>query len=183
MNKILIAFLTITMSVVLIGCGDKNASSNSNVTSKEKVTSENKVKTDQVTKTEEVSKEQETSENKNIPKTVTSEYKPRFGQILDVTKLGKKLTIKFKISPSYNNKATINQNGFNMEDLILNQGADKFDSIDYWAVADMQDGSESKVISFTVDKNLITSIKNKNTVGNQIVDKAKDVWILPSLKN
>ncbi|EGO86270.1 hypothetical protein G8S49_11065 [Clostridium botulinum C] len=183
MNKILIAFLTIIMSVVLIGCGDENTLGNSNVTSKEKVTSENKVKTEPVNKTKEVSQKQESIEDKNTPKTVTADYKPRFGQILEAIKLGKKLTIKFKISPSYNNKTTIHQNGFNMEDLILNQGADKFDSIDYWAVADMQDGSESKVISFTLDKNLIDSIKNRNTVGNQIVDKAKDVWILPSLKN
>ena len=66
--------------------------------------------------------------------------------------------------------------------MILNQGADKYDEIQYWAVADMTDGSESKVISFTVDKDLISMIKNKQIVGNQIVDYGKDLWILPSLK-
>lgn len=47
----------------------------------------------------------------------------------------------------------------------------------------MNDGSESKVISFTIPKNQINAIKNKQIVGNQIVDKATDVWILPSLLN
>ena len=46
----------------------------------------------------------------------------------------------------------------------------------------MTSGEESKVISFTVDEDLIKSIKECNTVANQIVDKAKDVWILPSLQ-
>lgn len=113
---------------------------------------------------------------------ITYKYKSRFGEVLEANKLGEKLTIKFKISPSYSNKATIHQNGFNMEDLILNQGGDQFDEINYWAVADMEDGAENKVISFTLDKNLINAVKNRNIVGNQIVEKAKDVWILPSLK-
>ncbi|WP_460299602.1 hypothetical protein [Clostridium botulinum] len=137
-------------------------------------------------KTEITSKDKVTTEVKeeeNIPKVVTSNYKAKHGELLEANKLGKKLTIKLKISPSYNNKATIHQNGFNIEDLILNQGGDQFDEINYWAVADMEDGSESKVISFTLDKNLINAVKNKNIVGNQIVEKANDVWILPSLKN
>jgi len=112
-----------------------------------------------------------------------SQYKAKFGNILEANKLGKSLTIKFKIKSSISNKTTIDQNGFNVEDLILNQGASQFETINYWAVADMEDGSESKVISFTLNKDLIKSVKSQNTFGNQIVDKANDVWILPSLKN
>lgn len=107
----------------------------------------------------------------------------KFGELLDVTTNNDILIIKAKISPSYNNRATINQNGFNVEDIILNQGGDAFNEIQYWAVADMTDGSESKVISFTLTKDQITSVKNKQLVGNQIVNKATDVWILPSLQN
>lgn len=125
-------------------------------------------------------KEQETSVA-NIPKRASNLYEIKFGQLLDAIENNNVLVIKAKIEPSYNNKATINQNGFNIEDLILNKNADLYDEIQYWAVADMEDGTESKVISFTVDKNLIKSIKNKSTVGNQIIDQAKDVWILPSL--
>lgn len=92
------------------------------------------------------------------------------------------LIVKAKISPSYSNKTTIDQNGYNVADLIKNQGADKFNEIQYWAVADMTDGSESKVISFTLNKDLINKIKEGSLVDNKIVDNAQDVWILPSLR-
>ena len=111
-----------------------------------------------------------------------SSYKARFGTFIEGNISQNILVVKFKIQSSTSNKATIHQNGYNIEDMILNQGADKYNEIQYWAVADMEDGSESKVISFTVDKDLITKIKNQQVVGNQIVDCAKDVWILPSLK-
>ncbi len=121
-------------------------------------------------------------ESENTPQDVKYKYKAKFGELLEANKLGNKLTVKFKIEPKGSNKTTIHQNGYNVEDLILNQGCDSLDSIDYWAIASMEDGSESKVISFTLDKNLIDKVKNKQIVGNQIVDKANDVWILPSLK-
>jgi len=126
---------------------------------------------------------QKTKTADNIPEVVTSRYKAKFGQILEANKLGATLTIKFKIKPSYNNQATIHQNGYNVEDLILNQNADQYDTINYWAVADMEDGSEGKVVSFTLNKSLIQDIKSKNLAGIRIVDSAKDVWILSSLKN
>ncbi|MGU9052051.1 hypothetical protein ACV3XU_10690 [Clostridium perfringens] len=109
--------------------------------------------------------------------------KLKHGELLDVNINDKILTIKAKISPSYNNKATIKQNGFNVEDIILNKGGDLFDEIQYWAVADMTDGDESKVISFTLTKDQINAVKNKQLLGNQIVEQANDVWILPSLRN
>ena len=107
----------------------------------------------------------------------------KFGELLDVNTNDKILIVKGKIESSYSNKATINQNGYNVVDIILNQGGDSFDEIQYWAVADMTDGRESKVISFTLTKELINAVKNKKLLGNQIVDKATDVWILPSLRN
>lgn len=111
-----------------------------------------------------------------------STYELKHGELLDRTISGDTLVIKAKIEPSYKNSATINQNGFNVEDIVKNQDGDKYKKIQYWAVADMSNGSESKVISFTLNEDLIKSIKNGNTVGNQIVDKAQDVWILPSLQ-
>lgn len=119
----------------------------------------------------------------SMPKSITSNYKAKFGQVLEANQLNGKLTIKFKIDSSMSKKLTIDKNGFNVEDLIVNQGADKYDQINYWAVADMTDETESKVISFTVNKDLIQQVKNKQIFGQQIVDKANDVWILPSLKN
>lgn len=107
----------------------------------------------------------------------------KFGTLLDSNVYDNKLVIKTKISPSYSNSATINQNAFNVADIIKNQGAYKFDEIQYWAVSDMTDGSESKVISFTVSKDLINKIKNGTVVDNKVIDYADDVWILPSLRN
>ena len=126
------------------------------------------------------------NEEASVDNTTTSTAKVsslKFGELLDVTTNDGILIIKAKISPSYSNKATITQNGFNVEDIILNQGGDSFDEIQYWAIADMTDGSESKVISFTLTKDHINSVKNEQLFGNEIVDKATDVWILPSLQN
>jgi hypothetical protein len=93
------------------------------------------------------------------------------------------LVIKVKIKPSTTNKLTIDQNGYNVEDLIKNQGCDKYDKIDYWAVADMDNGKEEKVVSFTLDKNTIQGIKDGNIVANEIVNTyANDVYIHQSLK-
>lgn len=134
---------------------------------------------------EDLKKEEETSnkiDQENIPLVVTANYKAKFGEVKEANALGKSLTIKFKIEPSYNNEATINQNSFNVEDLILNQKGDQYETINYWAVADMEDGSEGKVISFTLDKELIEAVKNRNLIGKKIVERANDVWILPSLK-
>lgn len=129
--------------------------------------------------TEEVS-----SDNTINTTNITANVKSlKFGELLDVSTNDNLLIIKAKISPSYSNKSTINQNGYNVADIILNQGGDLFDEIKYWAVADMTDGSERKVISFTLTKELINSVKNKQLFGNQIVNKATDVWILPSLQN
>nr|WP_295735309.1 hypothetical protein [uncultured Intestinibacter sp.] len=105
----------------------------------------------------------------------------KYGQFEEAFAYDDLLVVKAKISPSYSNKATINQNNFNVEDIIKNQGGDKFKEIQYWAIADMKDGSESKVISFTVGEDVIQAIKNRRLAGNQIIEYSTDVWILPSL--
>lgn len=110
-------------------------------------------------------------------------YTLKFGDLVSTFDSGDTLIVKAKIEHVGSNKYTIDQNGYNIEDLILNQNvADKYNSIQYWAVAAMSDGSEEKVISFTIDKPLIDKIKNKNVVANQIINNASDVWIIQSLK-
>lgn len=91
------------------------------------------------------------------------------------------LVVKAKISSSYNNKATVDQNYYNVEDLIQNQGCGDFDEIQYWAVADMSDGSERKVVSFTVGSDLIQSILDKSVAANQLGGYVDELYILPSL--
>ncbi|XZL35211.1 hypothetical protein ACSXBK_09950 [Clostridium perfringens] len=159
MRKGLIIFFSfIIIASVALGCGN------------------DKTKKIEETKIEESSGEINKNSEGNISKL-------KYGELLDVNINDKILIIKAKISPSYNNKATIKQNGFNVEDIILNQGGDLFDEIQYWAVADMTNGDESKVISFTLTKDQINAVKNKQLLGNKLVDQANDVWILPSLRD
>lgn len=116
-----------------------------------------------------------------------SGYSLQFGDLLSTIENnidGKNvIVVKAKITSSLTNKMTIDQNYHNVEDLIKNQGCDKFDEIQYWAVADMADGSEGKVISFTVDSDLIQKIKSSAVVAIQMGDYVSDLYILPSLLN
>lgn len=91
------------------------------------------------------------------------------------------LVIKAKITALSTNKTTIDQNYFNVENIIKNQGGDQYTEIQYWAVADMTSGEESKVISFTLDSSTIQMIKNGSIAATQIGDYANDLYILPSL--
>jgi flagellar basal body-associated protein FliL len=119
------------------------------------------------------------------PETEASAYTLEHGELLEANTNeidGQNvLVVKAKIASSYDNGATINQNYYNVEDLIQSQGCDEFDEIQYWAVADMSDGSEQKVVSFTVDADLIQQIADKKVVANQLGDYVTDLWILPSL--
>ena len=103
------------------------------------------------------------------------------GDLLDATINGTSLIVKAKIQPSYSNQATIDQNYFNVTDLVQDQGCDIFREIQYWAVADMTNGSEGKVIQFTVSRDLIKHIKEDGLLGAMIADYVDDLWILPSL--
>ena len=113
------------------------------------------------------------------------QYTLQHGTLLDANPKGgvnmDTLVIKAKITPSYNNEATIHQNYFNIEDIVRNQGGTEFAAIDYWAVADMTDGSESKVISFLVNSDTINALYNQKIPANQLGDYAEDLYILPSL--
>ncbi len=90
--------------------------------------------------------------------------------------------IKAKIEPSYNNKATIHHNFFNVENFIKNQNGNTYDEIQYWAVADMTNGEEEKVISFTVDKKIIDDLYNDKIATNMLDSYLNDFWVIESLK-
>lgn len=109
-------------------------------------------------------------------------YSLEYGDLLDANENDGVLIVKAKISPQTSDKLTIDQNYYNVDDLIQSQGCDKFDEIQYWAVADMADGSEQKVISFTVDKSLIGQISGGNFPANTMGDYVTDLWIHQSLE-
>lgn len=110
------------------------------------------------------------------------EYTLRYGELLQTTVNGTTLVIKAKIEPQLTKKITIKQNYYNVCDIITDQGGDAFTEIQYWAVADMTDGSEGKVISFTLDDWVIEMIAEKKIYPAMLEDYAQDLYILPSLK-
>ena len=89
---------------------------------------------------------------------------------------------KPKITPNATNKLTVAQNYHNAVDLIAEQGYSDCE-LQYWAVADMSDGSEGKVISFTVPADIAEKVASGDVVATQLPDLVTDLWILPSLSN
>lgn len=104
-----------------------------------------------------------------------------YNELLDVTTNGGTIVIKVKVSPSMNNSLTVKGCGFDVYEAIQDYGLDQYDEIQYWGVADMTDGTEQKVISFTVSKDLIEKIANGSVLENQVVQNASDVWVHQSL--
>lgn len=107
----------------------------------------------------------------------------QFGDFLNANINGTTLVVKAKITSSYSNESTINQNYYNVCDLIRNQGASQFGEIQYWAVADMSDGSEQKVVSFTVPKSTIDMVAAaERFADNTLGDYVTDLWVHQSLR-
>lgn len=134
-----------------------------------------------------VSSEPESSEAEESSKRAeVNGYYVKFGTILDANPEGgvdgTTLVIKAKIDSQINNDTTINQNYYNVEDIVKNQNGTNFECIDYWAVADMADGSESKVMAFTIDVDTIKGLADGTILPNQLGDYADDLYIHPSLK-
>ena len=105
-----------------------------------------------------------------------------YGELLDLTETDGVCVLKYKITSSATKKMTINQNYYTVVNFIKDGGGDQYNEIQYWAVADMQDGSESKVISFTVSKGLIEKVKAGTVLPTQMGDYVDELWILSSLR-
>lgn len=182
MKKALAFMIALSMSAAMSGCGALFLLASLGSDSSE-ATESTTVETTEESTTVETTEETTQETTEKITK--ETEISMEFGEIESVIYNnidGKSVAVvKAKITPSYSNEATINQNYFNVEDLIVNQGFDKYDEIQYWAVADMTNGSESKVISFTVDAEVIDLLKNKKIPANMLGDYLDDLWVLPSL--
>ena len=105
-----------------------------------------------------------------------------YGELLDLTETDGVCVLKYKITSSATKKMTMNQNYYTVVNFIKDGGGDQYNEIQYWAVADMQDGSESKVISFTVSKGLIEKVKAGTVLPTQMGDYVDELWILSSLR-
>ncbi len=92
------------------------------------------------------------------------------------------IVVKGKIQCLFTNDQTVKQNYFSVCDLIKNWGFDSCQELQYWAVSDMSNGEENKVISFTLDRATIEGVANENIIENQLGDYVSDLYIHPSLK-
>ena len=106
-----------------------------------------------------------------------------YGELLDVIVNDNNVAIvKAKISSSFSHKATIEQNYYNVVDLIRNHDFNEYAEIQYWAVADMSDGSEQKVVSFTVPGETVKMISEAEAFAdNTLGEYVTDLWVHPSL--
>lgn len=120
--------------------------------------------------------------------TDSSQLTVRYGELLSTKEGttddgGPRVVVKTKITSSYDNAATVRQNYYNVADLIRNKGFNKYDEIQYWAVADMTSGDESKVVAFTLDKESIEKIYNEQVLDDNIGEIADDLFIHSSLRS
>lgn len=91
--------------------------------------------------------------------------------------------IEAKIKPSYNNQTTIDQNYYNIVDLIKNNNFNNYNEIQYWAIMNLNNDSDVKVISFTVPKDIIQKIYNNEISDKNLSTYITDLYIHPSLQN
>ena len=113
----------------------------------------------------------------------TTSTKLEYGELLDETTNDGVTVIKAKITPSATNNMTIDQNYYNVVDYIKTHDMNGITELQYWAVADMSSGNESKVISFTVPEELIAKIQAGDVPANQLCDYVTDLWVHQSLKD
>lgn len=108
----------------------------------------------------------------------------KYGELLELNdnrEAAGVVVVKAKIAASTTNELTVAQNYYNAVDLIQNQGFGDCE-LQYWAVADMSDGSEDKVISFTVPSDVVAQVSAGEVAATQLPDLVADLYILPSLK-
>ena len=109
----------------------------------------------------------------------TSEIQLHYGDLLSTTVNGTTIVLKAKITSSLTKKMTVASCFYDVYDAVEKYGLDE---LQYWAVADMTDGSEQKVISFTVSHDTLEKIANGAIVEGQLQSYSTDVWLSPALQ-
>ena len=112
----------------------------------------------------------------------TSEIQLHYGDLLSTTVNGTTIVLKAKITSSLTKKMTVDSCFYDVYDAVEKYGLDQYDELQYWAVADMTDGSEQKVISFTVPHDTLEKIANGSIVEGQLQSYSTDVWLSPALQ-
>jgi len=109
-------------------------------------------------------------------------YDLKYNKLLDVKTSGKTLVIKAKLDSARTNEGYIKSTFFDVIDVIQNEVGKKYKEIQYWAVADMEDGSKQKVISFTLNKKTIQGIYNEQIFESNLDNYLEDLYIHPALR-
>lgn len=114
----------------------------------------------------------------------SKQIKLNFGEILDINtnKDTNAVTLKVKIKSNLTKAMTIKQNYMNAWEFIKAYSGTEYKKLTYWAVADMTDGSESKVIQFNVSEDTIEKVLNGSILENQLGDYVTDLYLHPSLR-
>jgi hypothetical protein len=184
---IVIICVIIVLLSAIIGNSDSGKSSGSSAGYNSDIASESIANNadDSVSEQADFILDESTLNVENIGELDTSNLQLKYGDLISVINGSsndkKVVVIKAKITDSWNNELTIEQNYFSVCDLIKNRGFSVCDEIQYWAVADMSNGNESKVISFTIGSDLIQQIAAGNIIENQLGNYVDDLWIHPSL--
>lgn len=113
----------------------------------------------------------------------TANIQLNYNDLLDVTTTGGRIVIKAKVSPNMTVELMRNGCFFDVYEAIQEYGLEQYDEIQYWAVADMTDGSEQKVISYTVTKDVMEKVADGSIVENKLIDNATDVWLAPAMQD
>jgi hypothetical protein len=190
-NKTLVILFCLCLSVSsLAGCGSSGSSGSGSATQESSGSSEPESEAE----AQEAATDSETKESDPVVFDFSSSDAPsgeqditglsvEFGELLSVINTEGVVVVKTKITSSFSNKATIEQNYYNVAALIRENGFNTCQELQYWAVADMSSGDESKCISFTLDKDTIDAVYNESIVDNQLGNYVTDLWTLPSLQD
>lgn len=111
-----------------------------------------------------------------------NDMKLSHGELQDVTTNGSSIVLKAKIKSSYSKEATIQGCFFSVYEAIQDYGLNQYSQLQYWAVADMTNGTEQKVISFTIPQDVLEGVANETILENQLINYATDVWLAPALQ-
>ncbi len=108
-----------------------------------------------------------------------------YGEVLeqtDQTENGEKIcTLKVKIQANLTKEKTISQNYHNAIQFVENNG-EKYDRIDYIAVAENSVGDEVEAVTFSIPKDTIQKILSGETDVENLPDELENLYILPTLK-
>ena len=107
-----------------------------------------------------------------------------YGELRSIANNGEgSVEIKVKIRPQKKKGMSILQNFLNVEDLIKLHGFDICKEIKYSAVAGLRDGGEARVISFTLNEEVIQEAAAGTLNAEGIQNHADPLWISNGLQD